>query len=380
MPEPLKNSFGRDIPIWVSGEIKRVHPTFDTETFLSDVNDGFDDLELTPRGWRIAHCLHRHLPESYPESLEIILASLGPEISDAELTGMEPFRYMPHVFFVAKYGIDHFELSMQAQYTLTKRFTAEFSIRAFIEKYPEQTLIRLRQWAHDDNVHVRRLVSEGTRPRLPWASRLAKFQQDPGPVVELLELLKDDPELYVRRSVANNLNDIGKDNPEMLIATAARWTEGASSERQWLIGHALRSAVKRGEAGALAILGFSAKPKIDIRELEISPQQVRIGDSVQLAFALVSESAETQRLLVDFQVHYVKANGTTRAKVFKLRSLDLAPGHTVRLQKKISCREMSTRRHYPGEHQIDLLVNGQIFPLGGFNIRHPGGSNQLDPV
>ncbi len=368
MPEPLKNSFGRDIPIWIADMIKAAYPPFNAEDFLVDVIDGYDDLELTPRGWHITLCLHRHLPDNYPDALEIMLASLGDEISDTELTGMEPFRYLPHQFFVAKYGLDHFELSMQAQYALTKRFTAEFSIRAFIDKYPEQTLERLRQWAGDDNAHVRRLVSEGTRPRLPWAPRLARFQKDPGPVVELLELLKDDPELYVRRSVANNLNDIGKDNPEILFATTTRWSEGASSERQWLVRHALRSALKRGEAGALAILGFSARPKVEIRELEISPQQVCIGDSVRLAFALVASGTQTQRLLVDFQIHYVKANGTTRAKVFKLRSLDLAPEQTVRLHKQISCKEMSTRRHYPGEHRIDLLVNGQVFHLGAFDL------------
>jgi 3-methyladenine DNA glycosylase AlkC len=281
---------------------------------------------------------------------------------------MESFRYLPHVFFVAEYGLGHFELSMQAQYALTQRFTAEFSIRAFIEKYPEQTLARLREWSADDNVHVRRLVSEGTRPRLPWAPRLALFQQDPGPVLELLELLKDDPELYVRRSVANNLNDIGKDNPALLVDTAVSWSEGASEERRWLIRHALRSALKRGETKALAVLGFSAQPKIEIRRVEISPQRVCIGESIRLAFDLVAGGTETQRLLVDFKIHYVKVNGTTRAKVFKLRSLDLVPGQTVRLEKQVSCREMSTRKHYPGQHLIELLVNGQTFPLGAFEL------------
>ena len=368
MPEPLKNSFGRDIPVWIADKIKAVHPVFDVESFLSEVLDGYDGLELTPRGWHIAYGLHRHLPASYPEALEVLLASLGPEISDNQLTGMESFRYMPHIFFVAQYGLDHFERSMQAQYLLTKRFTAEFSIRAFIEKYPKQTLGRLRDWATDDSVHVRRLVSEGTRPRLPWASRLALFQQDPGPVLALLELLKDDPELYVRRSVANNLNDIGKDNPELLVATAARWSEGASEERLWLVRHALRSAVKRGEAKALAVLGFSGQPKVKIRKVEISPQQVCIGESIRLAFDLVACDTNTQRLLVDFKVHYVKANGSTRAKVFKLRKMDLAPGQTVRLEKQVSCREMSTRKHYPGQHRIDLLVNGQTLPLGAFEL------------
>ena len=136
---------------------------------------------------------------------------------------MDVFIYLPHVFFVAKFGVGHFEASMRAQYELTQRFTAEYSIRGFLERYPERTLARLREWAGDANAHVRRLVSEGTRPRLPWAPRLRAFQDDPQPVLELLELLKDDPELYVRRSVANNLNDIGKDNPTALIDTCRHW-------------------------------------------------------------------------------------------------------------------------------------------------------------
>ena len=174
---------------------------------------------------------------------------------------MAAFLYMPHLFFVARHGLDHFEDSMRAQYALTQRFTAEYSIRAFLEKHPEATLARLREWAADPSQHVRRLVSEGTRPRLPWAPRLRAFQKDPRPVLELLELLKDDPELYVRRSVANNLNDIGKDHPALLTAVAKRWLRGATPERRWIVDHALRSAVKRADAGALGALGYGARPK-----------------------------------------------------------------------------------------------------------------------
>ena len=166
---------------------------------------------------------------------------------------------MPHCFFVAEYGLDHFEPSMQAHYQLTQRFTAEFSIRPFLIKHTEATLARLRQWARDPNEHVRRLVSEGTRPRLPWASRLPAFQADPAPVLALLELLKDDPALYVRRSVANNLNDIGKDHPRVLMQTAQRWMRDATPERAWVVRHALRWAVKQGDPAALKVLGFGKK-------------------------------------------------------------------------------------------------------------------------
>ena len=176
---------------------------------------------------------------------------------------MAAFLYMPHLFFVARHGLDHFEDSMRAQHALTQLFTAEYSIRAFLEKHPGATLARLREWTADPSHHVRRLVSEGTRPRLPWAPRLRAFQKDPRPVLELLELLKDDPELYVRRSVANNLNDIGKDHPALLTAVAKRWLRGASPERRWIVSHALRSAVKRADAGALGALGYRWQGAVD---------------------------------------------------------------------------------------------------------------------
>lgn len=241
--EPLKTYFGPEVPRKIAASIASVWPAFPKRPFLADALDGYEELELTPRARHIARALHAHLPADYDEAVEILLASLGPPMDGDELSGMEVFVYLPHVFYVAEHGLEHWETSMRAQYELTQRFTAEFSIRAFLDREPERTLARLREWASDPNPHVRRLVSEGTRPRLPWAPRLREFQEDPAPVLELLELLKDDPVLLVRRSVANNLNDIGKDHPEVLVETCRRWARDASEERWWVIGHALRSAV-----------------------------------------------------------------------------------------------------------------------------------------
>ena len=260
------------------------------------------------------------------------------------------------------------EASMQAQYALTQRFTAEFSIRPFLEQHPQATLAPLRQWAFDASPQVRRLVSEGTRPRLPWASRLREFQKDPTPVLALLELLKDDVDLYVRRSVANNLNDIGKDHPVLLTQTAQRWLDGAGTERQWIVRHALRSAVKRGEAGALAVLGFGQAAQVTVRDAAIVPTQAVMGTSVTLRCELHNPQAHAQRVLVDFCVHYIKANGQPKPKVFKLTTVDLAAGDTLRLSKRLSLSEMSTRKHYPGTHRVELLLNGAPHPLGSFEL------------
>jgi 3-methyladenine DNA glycosylase AlkC len=275
---------------------------------------------------------------------------------------------MPHLMFVAKHGLDHFEDSMRAQHALTQLFTAEFSIRAFLERHPEKTLERLHRWTSDPSHHVRRLVSEGTRPRLPWAPRLRGFQRDPRPVIELLERLKDDPELYVRRSVANNLNDIGKDHPELLTRVARRWLRGASAERRWIVRHALRSAVKRAEAGALAVLGYGDEAVVTLRNVEIAPTSPRIGGHVRIGFEIVNRSRRPQRVLVDLVVHFVKARGT-KAKTFKLRAVELAPGSGSKFAKRVGLGQLTTRKHYPGLHRVEALFNGKAQRLGEFRLR-----------
>ncbi len=378
MAEPLKNYFGPEIPQKIARMISAVYADFQADAFLHDALDGFEDLELTPRGWHLARALRRHLPEDYPTAIEILMASLGPKIEESEdsqteadeteSSGMSGFLYLPHVFFVAEYGLDDFEVSMDAQYELTQRFTAEISIRPFLVEHTDRTLARLKEWSADPRPHVRRLVSEGTRPRLPWAPRLRAFQTDPGPVLELLELLKDDPELFVRRSVANNLNDIGKDHPELLVDTARRWLKDAGEDRRWLVRHALRSAVKRGDPGALALLGYGDPAEVTIRDVTITPPAPRIGDSVVIAFDLLNTGAGVQRLLVDLHLHFVKASGRTSPKVFKLRGLELAPRQTASLRKTISLADMSTRKHYPGMHTVDVVLNGRLEPLGAFDL------------
>jgi 3-methyladenine DNA glycosylase AlkC len=368
MATALKDLYGPEIPARIADQIVAVHPAFPVDAFLADALHGYDDLELTPRARHIADALGRHLPTDYDEAIAILLASIGPPIVADELSGMEPFLYAPHVYFVAARGLDHWETSMRAQYELTQRFSAEFSIRAFLDHEPERTLARLREWARDPSPHVRRLVSEGTRPRLPWAPRLRRFQEDPTPILELLELLKDDPSLYVRRSVANNLNDIGKDHPELLVDTARRWMADADDARRWLIRHALRSAVKRGDPGALAVLGFQGEGSIEIEAVDITPARVRIGESVRISMTVSTHDTTSVAVNVDLRIHFVKANGTTSPKVFKLRSLELSPGVSTRLSKLVSLRQHTTRTHHPGDHRVEAIVNGAARPIGSFVV------------
>jgi 3-methyladenine DNA glycosylase AlkC len=368
LAEPLKNQFGSNIPKVIAGMVRAVDSNFPAAAFIKDALKGYDVLELMPRGRHIAQTLRKHLPADYEQAIALLVASSGqPHAHDAG-SGMTSFLYMPHMFFIRDYGLDHFEASMQAQYVLTQRFTAEFSIRPFLQQHPQETLARLKLWTRDPSQHVRRLVSEGTRPRLPWAGRLPQFQKNPQPVLELLELLKDDPELYVRRSVANNLNDIGKDNPAQLYVTAQRWLQDASAERRWLVHHALRSAIKRGEAGALQVMGVGSKARVAITDVNITPARARTGGSVAISFVVKNTARETQRVLVDFQIHYVKANAQSRAKVFKLKTVSLAPGESISLGKKVTLAELTTRKHYPGLHRVEALVNGRVMPLGSFTL------------
>ncbi len=299
----------------------------------------------------------------------MLVASLGHILPRDEDNTMAPFISLPHTCFVAKYGLDDFEASMRAQYEITQRFTCEFSIRPFLEHHTERTLAQLRTWTRDKSEHVRRLVSEGTRPRLPWAPRLRVFDKNPEPILEFLEALKDDSSLYVRRSVANHMNDIGKDNPKLLVSTMRLWSVGASPERAWVIRHALRSAVKRADKGALEILGFGKRANVTVDGITIIPAKPRIGESVVIAFDITNNTSAVQHLLVDFTIHFVKANGSTSAKVFKLKELDLAGKATVRLSKKISLAIQTTRVPYAGKHAVDVVINGAAQALGYFTLR-----------
>jgi len=361
----LKDQFGESVPRAIAAMIRAVHADFPQADFLRDALAGYGPLSLTARGQQIAAALRKHLPQDYPRAIGILLESADRSHGHRASGGMAAFLYMPHMYFISRHGLGHFEESMRAQHAMTQRFTAEFSIRAYLEKHPEATLARLREWATDPSEHVRRLVSEGTRPRLPWAGRLRAFQKDPRPVLELLELLKDDPSLYVRRSVANNLNDIGKDHPKLLVATAKRWLRGASAERRWIVNHALRSAIKRADSGALAALGYGGKADVGVRKVSISPASPKIGGSVTIAFTLVNRAVKGQSVMADLVVHFVKQRGTG-AKTFKLTAVDLPPRGSVSLAKKITLQQLTTRKHYPGVHRVEALLNGQRKALGKF--------------
>jgi 3-methyladenine DNA glycosylase AlkC len=369
----LKQFFSPALVRRLADDVTRAYPRFDRRAFVRQACAGLAALELLDRGKHIARALARHLPPAYPAAIDVLIASLGPEHATDELlgVGMAPFFYLPHTLFVADHGLDHFDVSMRAQYELTKRFSAESSIRPYIARDPERTFAVLRGWAADRNAHVRRLVSEGTRLRLPWAARVPWLDAHPGRVLDLLELLKDDATTLVRRSVANNLNDLGKLHPDLLRRTCARWLDSDSADRRALVEHALRSAVKRGDAAALRLLGYGGKPAVAVEDVRYAPARVAIGGRVAMTLALRSTSRQPQSLLVDVAVHFVKARGHAAAKVFKLKRITLGPRQNVTLTTAFSLAVHTTRVPRPGKHAVDVVVNGHAMSAGAFHVTRP---------
>jgi 3-methyladenine DNA glycosylase AlkC len=370
----LKTFFSPALVRRLAGDIARAYPAFATRAFVRRATTGLDALELLDRGKHIAAALASHLPDDYPRAVDILVRSLGPEHATDELlgVGMAPFFYLPHTQFVATHGLDHFDVSMRAQYELTKRFSAEASMRPFIDRDPERTWQQLRTWASDANAHVRRLVSECTRPRLPWAMRVPWLDANLARVVELLGLLRDDPATLVQRSVANNLNDIGKLDPAMLVTTCETWlAEDDGPARRRLVEHALRSAIKRGDAGALRLLGYHAPKSVRVDNVTFDPPRVAIGKRVAMSFELVNGARTTQRLLVDVAVHFVKATDGAGTKVFKLDRIELAAGARATFSTSFSLAVHTTRVPRPGRHAVDVRVNGNALPAGAFDVVVP---------
>ncbi len=344
----------------LANQIMTVHPVFPTRAFVDQVVPQLPPLELKQRVAVFSAALRDHLPPAYPDALAVLLCILGPPLDENQGMFNDSWHLMPLAHFVEVYGLNHFDESMAAIHAITQRFSGEFAIRPFLKQYPERTLDVLRVWVRDESFHVRRLVSEGSRPRLPWATRLPEFSANPQPVLDLLAQLKNDPSAYVRRSVANHLNDIGKEHPELLLTTLEQWSINASEQTHGIIRHALRSLVKQGHPQALRLLG-AHEAQVELEAFGVEPTRLAIGESVTLHLRLRSLADVPQHLVIDYVLHFAGAPGRPgRRKVFKLRSLTLPSGETRSLSRRHSFQPVSVRRYYPGLHRFELQVNGKI--------------------
>ena len=364
--------FNSDKVEYLGGLISQVYPGFDQAAFQSDVVEAFPALELKQRIAHISGCLHQYLPDAYPAALEIILNSLPPELDPTKTDDdFGDFIFAPLSLFVATYGCtkNHLERSLQALKEITKRFSAEDAIRYFINAFPDETVSFLLDCAQDENYHVRRLASEGTRPKLPWSQKLVIDYRQPLPI---LDLLFADKTRYVTRSVANHLNDISKVDPPLVIETLTQWKASGkqtADEMAFITKHGLRSQTKQGNPQALALIGFGTKPDIEIIHFSTNTPTVEIGKAFE--FTLELRANKAQNLLVDYLMMFASDGKKQPQKVFKIKQLELAAGEVVQLKKRHPMRLMTTRRLTLGEHRIILQVNGQAFDSLSFELVEP---------
>lgn len=345
---------------YLASRIERVHPAFPGDVFRASVTSAFPSLELKQRIAHITTTLHACLPSAYREALAILLEALPPEL-DPHKTDDDfgEFILAPLSLFVAMYGctVEHLDVSLNALREITKRFSAEDAVRYFLNAFPAETLVFLRECAADEHYHVRRLASESARPLLPWAQRLTIDFRAPLPI---LDMLYSDPTRYVTRSVANHLNDVSKRDAELVVETLRRWHESgrqAPAEMQFITRHALRTLIKRGHAGALQLIGYRADEDVSIVELETSTPQVRVGDVFR--FSVTLRAASRQRLLIGYVMTFAGEGRRRSRKEFRLKEVEVDAGESVTLAKAHPMRLMTTRRLHPGTHEVILHVNGK---------------------
>ena len=355
----MKNQLGAAALEHIARCFSQIDSNFKQQEFYAQAILELDKLELKQRVMLIIETLHDYLPADFIKTADLLkqLPRVWQQLDPEQK--ISSFAAWPVIDYASIYGLAHPQQSLAVLKTLTHLFSAEFAIRAFIIKHPDYCHSQFTQWIKDDSEHVRRLVSEGTRPRLPWGLQLKPFIKDPSVNIPLLSALKDDPSLYVRRSVANHLNDISKDNPALLVDICQRWNEDASQDVQWIIKHATRSLVKAGHPEVLSLLGYKQELHLSPVILHINNTQVQLGDYLEFTLDFNSTCAKPQKLVIDFAIHFVKANGQQKAKVFKLKSLSLGAKQACSLQKRHGIKAITTRQYYAGTHLLEIVINGQ---------------------
>ena len=353
MPELLKNRYNYESLHELASNIKAVYHSFQVRDFVNDIMDeNWDELELKARMRQITVNLGRHLPADYEQALGIL-----DKVAAGYPAGFNDFALMYFPDFVEVYGQDerHWDLSIAALERHTSSSSSEFAVRPFIINHEERMMSQMAAWARHDNEHVRRLASEGCRPRLPWGQALAGFKKDPSPVLGILDQLKADPSPYVRKSVANNLNDISKNHPGLVAQIARNWY-GKNKHTDWIVRHGCRTLLKKGNRKVLDIFGFADAGWVKVDGFALGAASVSIGENMTFSFKVEAEKATKTRL--EYGIDYVKANGRRNRKIFQISELSLKKNGNKSYSKTHSFADASTRKHYPGLHSITLIVNG----------------------
>jgi 3-methyladenine DNA glycosylase AlkC len=369
----LKDMLDKESVEALAGAIKQVYPAFQVERFVTGVfGEKWEGYEFKGRIRHISTVLHDFLPREYRATLDILRQAL-PVLSGYGLVKI--------VFpdYVEAYGLEDWEASISAMELFTQYVSAEFAIRPFIAVYTERTMAQMLRWARHESAEVRRLATEGCRPLLPWGIRLAALRDDPSPILPILEELKEDESESVRKSVANNLNDISKDNPDVVLGVLQRWQACDTAEMRWIVSHALRTLVKKGHSEALELLGYPTEPAVAVHNLAVEPAVVPLGGKMVLSFDIESLGDAPQNLMIDYVLYLMRARGEQTPKVFKLAKKTIQPGETLRITKTVDFRPVTTRKYYSGEHAIEPQINGKTFGRVDFAvddiILHKAGQN-----
>jgi len=358
MAEPFKHRFfQRPFFERLATAVERVYPAFDRGAFLRRVyDDAWAGLELKGRMRHAAEALSASLPGRYAEALAIVLRI------EREFDG---FDHLLFADFVERFGVEDFDRSMQALETLT-RSSAEFAVRPFIRRYPTEAFARLLAWAGHEDEHVRRLASEGCRPRLPWGTAIAELKRDPSPILPILERLKDDPSEYVRRSVANNLGDIAKDHPALAVDIGRRWIK--DDRRRPLVKHALRDLLKKGDRSALRLFGVHARAAVRVVTWRVSPRRIPLGARGVLELEVRGTARVSQCMRLEYALTYARPAGRSARKVFMLAEIELAPRASRVLTRVLDFRDRTIRTHVRGAHAATLIVNGREAATAAFRL------------
>lgn len=364
-PSALKEMFNEARYRSIAKETAAVYPKFDTKRFLALTLPGLEERNLMQRLRKVTEGLHATLPADYGKALTV-LRKLAPRINGGFIT-----LFLPD--YVAQYGLDHFDESMDALKFFTTFGSAEFAIRPFLRQDLRRTLRVMEGWSRDHNEDVRRLASEGCRPRLPWSFRLDELVVDPSPTAKILENLKSDPSLYVRKSVANHLNDITKDHPARVLDRVEGW-DLENPHTAWIVKHALRTLIKAGDRRALSVIGAGHAAEVRVEGFRVNPEKVRLGEAITISATITSTSKKAQKLVVDYAIHYVKKSGAASAKVFKWKEFTLAGGETLTLNKRQRIQDFTTRKHNAGWHAVEIMANGACFADSGFDLSIRAGN------
>jgi 3-methyladenine DNA glycosylase AlkC len=362
----LKDLYSKEFYDELATVLSQVLKNFDKKKFQNLIFDSeWEAKELKARMYHTAAVLHQFLPQDF-ETAAKVLETFTQQLSQSKLAKKSlECMFLPH--FIQEYGIDDFNISTKLFQQITPYASCEFAVRPFIVKYEQKMIDEMIRWSKHSNHHVRRLASEGSRSRLPWAMALPSFKKNPTPIFPILENLKNDSSEYVRKSVANSLNDVAKDNPQLLIDLAQQW-KGKSKETDWILKHGCRTLLKQGNATVLSLFGLAEAKNIDLEDFSIQTPKVSVGENLTFSFQLENKSENSQMLRIEYAVYYLLQNGKHAKKVFKISEKEIKGLETIKISKNQSFRLITTRKFYLGTQKLAIIINGKESELLSFEL------------